>query len=151
MPQLHIAGIKLWQYNRRETNRNIHNMKIEHLLIMLTCFLKLPSCECVLAEIAMEKDPITTTYVESALDPDMFVSMHYSDDTISNKDVAWALDQMHAFFKNGLYFYIIKVKRKAKIKNRYNQVPHLILDTIWESDNTQENVTHKRAKRSALS
>ena len=51
----------------------------------------------------MEKDPITTTYVESALDPDMFVFMHYSDDTISNKDVAWALDQMHAFFKNGLY------------------------------------------------
>ena len=27
-----------------------------------------------------------------------------------------------------------KVKKKAKIKNRYNQVPHLIQDTIWESD-----------------
>ena len=56
----------------------------------------------------------------------MFVFMHFSDDTISNKDVALALDQMHAFFKNGLYLYIIQVKRKAKIKNQYNQVPHLI-------------------------
>ena len=30
--------------------------------------------------------------------------------------------------------------------NRYNQVPHLTRDTIWESDKTQENIKHKRAK-----
>ena len=28
----------------------------------------------------------------------------------------------------------IKVRKKAKIRNRYNQVPHLTQDTIWESD-----------------
>ena len=44
-----------------------------------------------------------------------------------------------------------KVKKKAKIRNRYNQVPHLTQDTIRESDKTQEKITHKRAKRSALS
>ena len=32
-----------------------------------------------------------------------------------------------------------------------NQVPHLTQDTTWESDKTQENITCKRAKRSALS
>ena len=37
-------------------------------------------------------------------------------------------------------FYITKVKlsfkvrKKAKIRNCYNQVPHLAQDTIWESD-----------------
>ena len=36
---------------------------------------------------------------------------------------------------------IVKVKKNATIRNQYNQIPHL----------TQENMTHKRAKRSALS
>ena len=31
-----------------------------------------------------------------------------------------------------------KVGEKAKIRNRYNQVPHLTQDTIWESDKTQD-------------
>ena len=41
--------------------------------------------------------------------------------------------------------------QRAKIRNRYNQVPHLSLDIVWESDKNQENVTHMRAKRSAFS
>ena len=41
--------------------------------------------------------------------------------------------------------------QKAKIRNRYNQGPHLTQDTIWESDKTQENITYKRAKRSVFS
>ena len=45
----------------------------------------------------------------------------------------------------------IKVKQRAKTRNRYNQVPQLTGDTIWESDKIQENTTHMRAKRSALS
>ena len=28
----------------------------------------------------------------------------------------------------------VKVRKVAKTRNRYNQVPHLIQDTIWESD-----------------
>ena len=31
-------------------------------------------------------------------------------------------------------FPIVKIKKVAKISNRYNQVPHLPQDTIWESD-----------------
>ena len=27
-----------------------------------------------------------------------------------------------------------KVRKKKKIRNRYNQVPHLTQDTVWESD-----------------
>ena len=27
-----------------------------------------------------------------------------------------------------------KVRKRAKIRNRYNQVPHLTQDAIWESD-----------------
>ena len=33
----------------------------------------------------------------------------------------------------------------------YNQVPNLNHAIIWESDKMQENITHKRAKRSANS
>ena len=48
---------------------------------------------------------------------------------------------------------IIKSTKKANIRNRYNQVPHL----IWESDNkhhiqeSHENIKYRIAKRSALS
>ena len=30
--------------------------------------------------------------------------------------------------------YTVKVSKKAQIRNRYNQVPHLAQDTTWESD-----------------
>ena len=46
---------------------------------------------------------------------------------------------------------MIKLRKKAKIRNRQNKPPHLTQDTVWESDKTQENITYKRAKRSALS
>ena len=42
-----------------------------------------------------------------------------------------------------------KVK-KAKIRNRYNQVPHLSQDIKWESDKNKKNITHRRGKRSSL-
>ena len=29
---------------------------------------------------------------------------------------------------------MFKVRKKATIRNRYNQVPHLTQDTIWEGD-----------------
>ena len=45
----------------------------------------------------------------------------------------------------------LKVKKRAKIRNRYNQVPHMARVTIWESDKNTRNITHKRSKRSALS
>ena len=37
----------------------------------------------------------------------------------------------------------IKVRKKAKIRNQHNQVPHLTKDTIWESEKKQENIAHK--------
>ena len=45
----------------------------------------------------------------------------------------------------------LTVMKMAKIRNRYNQVPYLTQDTIWETDKIQENITHKRVKRSAFS
>ena len=41
--------------------------------------------------------------------------------------------------------------QRAKPRNQNNQVPQMTRDTIQESDKIQENTTHKRAKRSALS
>ena len=35
-----------------------------------------------------------------------------------------------------------KGKEEGKIRNRYNQVPHLTQDTTWESDKTREHITH---------
>ena len=40
----------------------------------------------------------------------------------------------------------MKVKKKAKVRNRYNQVPDLSWDTIWESEKIQGSITHTRAK-----
>ena len=38
---------------------------------------------------------------------------------------------------------VLKVRKAAKIGNRYNQVPHLTEDTTWESYKTQLNITNK--------
>ena len=39
------------------------------------------------------------------------------------------------FFANlYLEILVVKVRNVAKIWNRYNQVPHLTVDTTWESD-----------------
>ena len=39
-----------------------------------------------------------------------------------------------------------KVSMKAKIRNRYNQAPHLTQDSTWESEETQET-SHTREPR----
>ena len=45
---------------------------------------------------------------------------------------------------------LIKVSKVAKIRNRYNQVPHLTQDTNGKVTNSQKT-PQTRAKRSALS
>ena len=42
-----------------------------------------------------------------------------------------------------------KVSKKAKIRNRYNQVPHLAQDTTWKSDkNTRKHHIHESQEAS---
>ena len=36
-----------------------------------------------------------------------------------------------------------KVRKTARIRNRYNQVPHLSQDTIWENYKITINITNK--------
>ena len=52
---------------------------------------------------------------------------------------------------NNFYFdNMVKVNKSAKIRNRYNQVPHLTQDTNGKVTNSQQT-PQTRAKRSALS
>ena len=39
--------------------------------------------------------------------------------------------------------HIIKVSKGAKIRNRYNQVPHLTQDTNWKVTNSQIDTTNE--------
>ena len=41
---------------------------------------------------------------------------------------------------------MVKVRIMAKIRNPYNQVPHLTQDTTWESNKTTINITNKSQK-----
>ena len=34
----------------------------------------------------------------------------------------------------------VKQRKKAKIKNRYNQAPHLTQDTTWECEKTKHTI-----------
>ena len=43
-----------------------------------------------------------------------------------------------------------KIGKEAKFWNRYNQVPHLTQDAVWESDKYTKNIRYRRAKKSAL-
>ena len=36
---------------------------------------------------------------------------------------------------------VYEIRKAARIRNRYNQVPHLSLDTKWESNKTTINIT----------
>ena len=45
---------------------------------------------------------------------------------------------------------IPKVKKKAKTRNRYNQVPHWPETSYGKVTKTQGNITHKTAKRSVI-
>ena len=44
----------------------------------------------------------------------------------------------------------IEVRKMAKIRNRYNQAPHLIQDTNEKVTTSQSDITNERAKRSVL-
>ena len=46
-------------------------------------------------------------------------------------------------YDKALMFNMFKVRKVAKIRNRYNQAPHLTTDTTWESDKTQLNITNE--------
>ena len=63
----------------------------------------------------------------------------------------YSLRPSQQFYNHDGTFLWLKVNKKAKIRNRYNQAPHVTQDTTWESDKTQENFKYKRTKRSALS
>ena len=45
----------------------------------------------------------------------------------------------------------LQSRKGGKIWNRYNQVPHLTQDTVWESDKYTKNIRYMRAKKSAFS
>ena len=45
----------------------------------------------------------------------------------------------------------MKVKKVAKIRNRYNQIPHLTQDTTWESDKKQLNNSNESQEVSTFS
>ena len=45
-------------------------------------------------------------------------------------------------FPNGIRG-LVKVRKTARIRNLYNQVPHLSQDTKWESNKITINITNK--------
>ena len=65
----------------------------------------------------------------------------------------WAKQQFlgHRLKHKIILISFLKVRKDAKIRNRYTQVPHLTQHTPSGSDKTQWNITYKRAKRSVLS
>ena len=63
------------------------------------------------------------------------------EDKVSEQVLSWPPeDQTHNCVK-----FIVKVSKKAEIRNRYNQVPHLNQDNTWESD---KNTTKHHIKES---
>ena len=42
---------------------------------------------------------------------------------------------------------VMKVRKEEQIRNRYNQVPNMTQDTIWESDKNTRKKMHSREPR----
>ena len=51
----------------------------------------------------------------------------------------------------GSLLFHYKVSKTAKIRKRYNQVPHLTQDTTWESNKNILNITNKSQEASPFS
>ena len=41
---------------------------------------------------------------------------------------------------------VVKIRKVAKTRNGYNQVPHLTQDTTWAVTKTQVNITNKQGQ-----
>ena len=57
--------------------------------------------------------------------------------------VSFDVQVLHEFDCISPSWLFYKERKVAKIRNRYNQVPHLTQDTTWASDKTQLNNTNK--------
>ena len=64
---------------------------------------------------------------------------------VSQKNVAFSNQNLWEFSTRDH----IKVRKKVKIRNRYNQVPRLTQNTTRESDKNTKKITYKSAKRPA--
>ena len=58
---------------------------------------------------------------------------------------------LFSFLVHCLQNWLIKISKKAKIRNRYNQILHLTQDTTWKSYKKTVKITYNRSKRPALS
>ena len=66
-------------------------------------------------------------------------------------NILQALEYVTTFFDGqGFARVSVKVRKTTKIRKRYNQVPHLTQDTIWESNKNTINITNKSQEFSPL-
>ena len=86
----------------------------------------------------------------NSVDPDQTASILTSSVMLGNylQQTTSAEDKFRCIFLGALR---VKVRKAAKVRNRYNQVPHLTQDTVWESDKTQLNMTNKSKEVSPFS
>ena len=73
--------------------------------------------------------------LEKNLHPLEIISLTYTipfTDQIASLDVH--IDDLIIIDENVESSFIVKVRKMAKIRNQYNQVPRLTQDTTWESD-----------------
>ena len=82
---------------------------------------------------------------EGAVSPKYESSIHCSSSVPSNTFNIKTIIVIHSFA-----FSRSKRAKKAKIRNRYNQVPHLTRDTIWESDKNTRKYHTKESQEVSL-
>ena len=88
--------------------------------------------------------------IQNELDTSDYPENHnlYSEE--NKKKIGKFKDELQGKIMNEIVFLRSKVSKGAKIRNRYNQVPHLTQDTNGKVTNSQKT-PQTRAKRSALS
>ena len=77
------------------------------------------------------------------------IKLHINLETLTSCNVEYIQD-ISSTLNNQFWKDVLNVSNGAKIRNRYNQVPHLTQDTNGKVTNSQKT-PQTRAKRSALS
>ena len=75
---------------------------------------------------------VTMTQLDFRLDNNTWVRSEFISQVKRMVFSIWS--QRKRFFLSTVSWCYLEVSKKAKIRNRYNQVPHLTQDTTWESD-----------------
>ena len=99
---------------------------------------------------AFNQNPILIKHKKIITNKHYYIDVHVTITRGITTAAVTSLNNLEKYSPKKITYRTLRVMKKAQLRNRYYQVPHLTQNTILESDKTKRNITHTNAKRSAF-